>query len=98
MRTVPGAARADNAQLTQITFWQLGSLARATWPKVLAVLPWALAGLLVAPCYARRRDLLALGERPARHLGVDVERLRLALVLVVALLTDGTAPDGTPPR
>ncbi|MEO3752320.1 iron ABC transporter permease [Streptomyces sp. B6B3] len=78
---------ADNAQVTQITFWQLGSLAQATWPKVLAVLPCAAVGLLVAPAYARRLDLLALGERPARHLGVDVERLRLALVVVVALLT-----------
>ncbi|MEU3183007.1 iron ABC transporter permease [Streptomyces sp. NPDC006923] len=78
---------ADNAQITQITFWQLGSLAQATWPKVLAVLPCALAGLAVAPFHARKLDLLALGERPARHLGVDVERLRTVLVLVVALLT-----------
>lgn len=78
---------ADNAQISGITFWQLGSLAQATWPKVLAVLPCALAGLLVAPWYARRLDLLALGERPARHLGVDVERLRVVLILVTALLT-----------
>ncbi|WP_262009409.1 iron ABC transporter permease [Streptomyces sp. FIT100] len=78
---------ADNAQITQITFWQLGSLAQATWPKVLAVLPPAAIGLLVAPLYARKLDLLALGERPARHLGVDVGRLRLVLILVVALLT-----------
>ncbi|MFJ3902204.1 FecCD family ABC transporter permease [Streptomyces sp. NPDC090025] len=78
---------ADNAQISQITFWQLGSLAQATWAKVLAVLPCALLGLLVAPLYARRLDLLALGERPARHLGVDVERLRVALIVLVALLT-----------
>ncbi|MEN8655363.1 iron ABC transporter permease [Streptomyces sp. 21So2-11] len=78
---------ADNAQITQITFWQLGSLSQSTWPKVLAVLPCALLGLAVAPFYARKLDLLALGERPARHLGVDVERLRVVLVLVVALLT-----------
>ncbi|MFF3401589.1 FecCD family ABC transporter permease [Streptomyces sp. NPDC002659] len=78
---------ADNAQITQITFWQLGSLSQSTWPRVLAVLPCAVAGLAVAPFYARKLDLLALGERPARHLGVDVERLRIALVLVVALLT-----------
>lgn len=78
---------ADNAQISQITFWQLGSLAQATWPKVLAVLPCALLGLAVAPFHARKLDLLALGERPARHLGVDVERLRVVLVLVVALLT-----------
>ncbi|GAA3881329.1 FecCD family ABC transporter permease [Streptomyces sedi] len=78
---------ADNAQISGITFWQLGSLAQATWPKVLAVLPCAGIGLLVAPWFARRLDLLALGERPARHLGVDVERLRVVLILVTALLT-----------
>ncbi|WP_242585659.1 iron ABC transporter permease [Streptomyces sp. MST-110588] len=78
---------ADNAQLSQITFWQLGSLSQATWPRVLATLPCALAGLALAPSYARKLDLLALGERPARHLGVDVERLRGTLILIVALLT-----------
>ncbi|WP_063793496.1 FecCD family ABC transporter permease [Streptomyces hirsutus] len=78
---------ADTAAVNQITFWQLGSLSQATWPKVLAVLPCAVLGLAVAPLYARRLDLLALGERPARHLGVDVERLRIVLVLVIALLT-----------
>ncbi|MYS45134.1 iron chelate uptake ABC transporter family permease subunit [Streptomyces sp. SID5998] len=78
---------ADTAAVNQITFWQLGSLSQATWPKVLAVLPCAVLGLALAPLYARRLDLLALGERPARHLGVDVERLRITLVLIVALLT-----------
>ncbi|WP_210577690.1 iron ABC transporter permease [Streptomyces sp. GESEQ-4] len=78
---------ADTAAVNQITFWQLGSLSQATWSKVLAVLPCAAIGLLVAPVYSRRLDLLALGDRPARHLGVEVERLRIVLVLVVALLT-----------
>ena len=78
---------ADAAAIQQITFWQLGSLSQATWPKVLAVLPCAAVGLVVAPLHARRLDLLALGERPARHLGVDVERLRITLVFVIALLT-----------
>ncbi|WP_105974005.1 FecCD family ABC transporter permease [Streptomyces geranii] len=78
---------ADTAAVNQITFWQLGSLAQATWSKVLAVLPFAVVGLVVAPLYSRRLDLLSLGERPARHLGVDVERLRVVLILVIALLT-----------
>lgn len=78
---------ADTAAVNQITFWQLGSLAQATWSKVLAVLPFAAVGLLIAPLYTRRLDLLALGERPARHLGVDVEGMRIVLVLVIALLT-----------
>jgi iron complex transport system permease protein len=78
---------ADNDEITAITFWQMGSLSQATWPKILAVAPLALIGLSLAPTYGRRLDLLALGERPARHLGVDVERLRLHLIVIVALLT-----------
>ena len=36
---------------------------------------------------AHRLDLLSLGERNARHLGVDVEQLRIIAIVLVALLT-----------
>ena len=36
---------------------------------------------------SRRLDLLALGERNARQLGVNVERLRIVAIVLVALLT-----------
>lgn len=78
---------ASDAQLRSITFWSLGSLAQATWPKVGVVAPLALAGLVCAMAQARKLDLLALGERSARNLGVDVERLRIVTLAVVALLT-----------
>lgn len=78
---------ADDAQLRSITFWSLGSLAQATWAKVGVVAPLALAGLICAMTQARKLDLLALGERSARNLGVDVERLRIVTLAVVALLT-----------
>lgn len=77
----------DDAELRSITFWNLGSLSAATWPKVAAVAPLAVIGLVSSLAMARRLDLLALGERPARHLGVDVERLRLTMLVVVAVLT-----------
>jgi iron complex transport system permease protein len=74
-------------QLRSITFWNLGSVASAAWPAVAAVAPCAVVGLLIAHRFARPLDLLALGEKPARHLGVNVERLRVSAILVVALLT-----------
>lgn len=74
-------------QLRSITFWNLGSVASAAWPAVSAVAPCAIVGLIVAHRFARPLDLLALGEKPARHLGVNVERLRICAILVVALLT-----------
>ncbi|WP_139980439.1 FecCD family ABC transporter permease [Nocardioides litoris] len=78
---------ADTQAREQIVFWQLGSLNGTRWPYVGVVAPFAVVGCLAALACARRLDLLALGERPARHLGVDVERLRIGLVVVVALLT-----------
>jgi iron complex transport system permease protein len=70
----------------QIVFWQLGSLNGATGSAVAAAAPLAIAGLAIAAAVAGKLDLLALGEGPARHLGVNVERLRLVVVLAVALL------------
>ncbi|WP_087510652.1 FecCD family ABC transporter permease, partial [Cellulomonas iranensis] len=77
----------DTQAREQIVFWQLGSLNGTRWAYVAVVAPLVVTGLVAAVLLARRLDLLALGERPARHLGVDVERLRLVVVVVVAVLT-----------
>lgn len=76
----------DDAELRSITFWNLGSMAAATWDKVLVITPVAVLGLTAAMLCAPKLDLLALGEREARHLGVDVERLRIVVLTTVALL------------
>lgn len=54
----------QDAEIQTITFWQLGSVSTATWSKVAAIAPCLFLGLLVIPVYARRLDLLALGEDP----------------------------------
>lgn len=77
----------DDDQLRSLVFWTLGSMAQATWGRVALVAPFAAVGLIGTLATARRLDLLALGERSARHLGVDVERLRIAMLAVVAVLT-----------
>lgn len=78
---------ADDDARTAMAFWNLGSLNRATWSAVAVAAPCVAVGLLVAALHVRTLDLLALGERTARHLGVDVERARWALVAGAALLT-----------
>jgi iron complex transport system permease protein len=78
---------ATTANREQIIFWQLGSLVGALWNEVLVVAVVAVVGVTVAVLLGRRYDLLALGERNARHLGLDVERLRLISIVIVALLT-----------
>lgn len=78
---------ADTASREQIVFWQLGSLAGSLWSEVVVVVPLLLVGMLAAVVLARQLDVLALGERNARHLGVDVEALRIVVIVLVALLT-----------
>ena len=78
---------ADDRQLRTIVFWSLGSMGGATWRSVLAVLPFIGVGLLLLPRWGRALNLLALGEREARHLGVETERTRFFLIVLAALVT-----------
>lgn len=78
---------ADTASREQIVFWQLGSLAGSLWSEVVIVLPVLVIGTILAVMMSHRLDLLSLGERNARHLGVDVEQLRILAIILVALLT-----------
>ncbi len=86
---------ASPAARDQIVFWQLGSLNGATWQAVAVVASLTALGVLAAVLMAPKLDLLALGESAARHLGVDVERLRRNVIVVVAVLaTAGVAFTG----
>jgi iron complex transport system permease protein len=77
---------ADDQQLRDLTFWNLGSLGGATWSVVLIVAPFVLAGAAVALALAAPLDALSLGEARAAHLGVDVARVKLVAVVLTAML------------
>jgi iron complex transport system permease protein len=81
---------ADDAQLRSITFWNLGSLAGASWPVVLAVSVPVGAALLVLPRCAPALDRLLLGELEAHHLGVNVRRT-VGVAVACAALAVGAA-------
>ncbi|OEU36383.1 FecCD family ABC transporter permease [Cutibacterium acnes] len=71
----------------QIVFWQMGSLSGTTWSHVATVGTVASVGVVWAILIAGKLDTLALGERAAGHLGVNVNRLRLSSIALTALLT-----------
>ncbi|WP_233245522.1 FecCD family ABC transporter permease [Salinibacterium hongtaonis] len=77
----------DASSREQIVFWQLGSMNGVRWNEVAIVALVTIAGIIGAMFAARRYDLLALGERAAKHLGVNVEQLRVVSIVLVALLT-----------
>ncbi|MBS4751639.1 iron ABC transporter permease [Nocardioides sp. zg-ZUI104] len=77
----------DQQAREEIVFWTLGSLNGTRWEAVTVVAPLALVGIVAALLLARPLDLLSLGDRAAFHVGIDVERLRMVAIVVVAVLT-----------
>jgi iron complex transport system permease protein len=75
---------ADDRQLRDITFWMLGSVAGATWPKIFTIAPFLAVLLLSTAFVGRGLDLLVLGETEAFHMGIGVERLKRFLIVLVA--------------
>ncbi len=75
---------ADDQQLRDLTFWGLGSLAGATWFKLIVAAPLIIVALAAAPFLARSLNGLALGEAAASHLGIPVQLMKSIAILTVA--------------
>jgi iron complex transport system permease protein len=74
-------------RLGPLTFWLLGGLSAITWNSVWSAFPFILVGIVVTYLYYRDLNLLTLGEDQAQHLGVNLERTKLILLISSAFLT-----------
>ncbi len=74
-------------QLNQVVFWLMGGFSGRGWDYVYMFVPYGLMGSVVIFYYARELNAMLLGEEPAQHLGVDVERVKRRLLIAAALLT-----------
>ncbi|MEC9434094.1 MAG: iron ABC transporter permease [Pseudomonadota bacterium] len=88
----------DDAQLRELTFWNLGGLGGAAPGPILAAGAAAAAAGIGLMRLARGLDLLQLGERAAFHAGLDVERAKFAAAawsaLAVGAVTAAAGPIG----
>jgi iron complex transport system permease protein len=73
-------------QLRDLTFWNLGSLAGATWVKngILAVMI-AISYVVLIP-KGKALNAMMLGEKDAAHLGIRVERVKKQIIILSALM------------
>ena len=77
---------ADDVQLRSLIFWSLGSLQITDWRKLAVALVVIVPALLVLPRYANALNANLLGESEAGHLGIDMEKVKRQLIVVVALV------------
>ncbi len=80
----------------EIAFWLLGSLEDRSFRHVTLALPFIVAGAILLWSQRNAFRALSLGEETAQSLGVNVGRLRLAVILGTALGVGGAvAVTGT---
>ncbi|MGW9351267.1 FecCD family ABC transporter permease [Nocardiopsis flavescens] len=79
----------DEDTFRSVRAWGLGSIARTGLDDTLAVLPFLLAGTVLALAVAGSLNAIALGDDLAASLGARVRRTRVLGVVAVALLAGG---------
>jgi iron complex transport system permease protein len=73
--------------LQQVYSWILGNIPSSGWSDVVLILPYVLVAAVVILALRRVVDVLNLGDDEAASLGVNVRRVRLALVVAATLGT-----------
>lgn len=76
-----------NENLHGILFWLMGSFTISNWDEVQVLFPYLLVGLAIIYLYSRPLNLMQLDEEQAQQLGVNVERVKLILLLTATLIT-----------
>ena len=73
-------------QLRDLTFWNMGSLAAATWTKNIVLAVVMVVSYFVLLPKGKALNAMMLGERDAQHLGINVERLKKQIVIIASLM------------
>jgi iron complex transport system permease protein len=73
--------------LPTITYWLLGSMAKANFKSLIRGLPFIVAGITLLFLLRWRLNVLSLQEDEAKSLGINVKNTRLAVMLASTMVT-----------
>lgn len=75
----------STSELHRAVTWMVGGFSLGGWEPVLASLPYLAIGLGVLVLLGRPLDVLQFGDEQASQLGLDVDRLKLVVVITASL-------------
>lgn len=81
-------------EIHTVIYWLMGGFSGRGWEHVKMILPYIALGLSLILFRPREMNLLLLGEEPAQHLGLDVERAKTILLAAASLLTAAAVSVG----
>ncbi|MFT6351858.1 MAG: iron complex transport system permease protein [Neptuniibacter pectenicola] len=76
---------ADDASLRELNVWQMGSLTGANDANLWLAFTTMVLLMIAFQRRAQALNALLLGEPEARHLGIDVEQLKLQMIILTAV-------------
>ncbi|GGN60750.1 FecCD family ABC transporter permease [Oceanobacillus indicireducens] len=83
-------------ELQQIIGWLLGSVSMRGWSYVGIILPFFIFGSLILLMNTKELNAMSLGEERAQHLGVDVGKRKMLILIAGSILTGAAvAVSGT---
>lgn len=83
-------------ELRQIISWLLGSVSMRGWSYVQMALPFILIGTFLLWLNRRELNAMLFGEERAKHLGVDVKKRKMMILIGGSMLTgSAVAVSGT---
>jgi iron complex transport system permease protein len=76
-------------QMEKVYFWLMGSFQNTTWGKVGIAVPLILLGVILLIFFAKELNAMVFGDSTAHHLGIDLERLKIVLLILASLTIAG---------
>ena len=78
---------ADPNALSALYRWTVGSLNNSGWEAVPVMGTATILGLIILQILSGKVNLLSAGDEAAKTMGVNTDRLRLLIMLIIALVT-----------
>lgn len=83
---------ARDPQARSITFWNLGTLAGASWQAVFVISLSTVLCIAIALRYSKHLNALMIGEEEATFLGINIRQLKFVILLInVVMVAIATA-------
>ncbi|MGP4106751.1 FecCD family ABC transporter permease [Virgibacillus sp. L01] len=74
-------------QLQQIMGWLLGSVSMRGWSYIGIIIPFFILGALLLLINSKELNAMSFGEERAQHLGVDVQKRKMVVLIAGSILT-----------
>ena len=76
----------ENYTQSHVIKWMFGSFADLPWKNALIIAAGTAIPIVITLCFAKKLNIMLLGEEQAKYLGVDTALLKKGLMIIIAVL------------